>query len=145
MSATRSVEFTGTEWSTADDKAKMAAQLIKFIESGCPRAKFTKRLYNMLSTHMFGHIAHHDSDGFYHVWFSSAEARVSFLKNILKSSSLGDPHYTWSDVERHIRTWLRTSSILDEARAEQAKAEAVSERSHLAHLLRKYPDMAEKT
>lgn len=70
--------FTATRFDTADDKARIAAQLITFIGGGYPRHRFTKRLYNTL-THMFGHIGHCDADGFYDTWFSTlkAESHVS--------------------------------------------------------------------
>ena len=50
--------FTATQWSTAEDKAKFANALMKFIAGDFPRQSFTKSLYRRLSN-TFGHIAHY--------------------------------------------------------------------------------------
>ena len=48
--------FTATQWSTAEDKAKFANALMKFIAQEFPRPAFSKALYQRLSN-TFGHIA----------------------------------------------------------------------------------------
>ena len=40
--------FTATKWSTAEQKAKFANQLMAFIAADFPENKFTKALYNRL-------------------------------------------------------------------------------------------------
>jgi len=50
--------FTPTKWSTAEQKAKFANQLMAFIAADFPENKFTKALYNRLSQ-CFGMIAHY--------------------------------------------------------------------------------------
>ena len=52
-------EFTPTQWASAEDKAKFANALMKFIANEFPRQSFTKPLYQRLSN-TFGHIAHHE-------------------------------------------------------------------------------------
>jgi hypothetical protein len=47
-----------TKWSTAEQKAKFANQLMAFIAADFPENKFTKALYNRLSQ-CFGMIAHY--------------------------------------------------------------------------------------
>jgi len=74
-------QFTPTKWSTAEEKASFANDLLAFIMSGFPKTKFTQKLYQRLSN-CFSHIAEYDRDNFYAVWFSSAEARHSFLRNL---------------------------------------------------------------
>ena len=51
--------FTATQWSTAEDKAKFANALMKFIAHEFPRQSFSKTLYQRLSN-TFGHIAHYN-------------------------------------------------------------------------------------
>lgn len=131
--------FTATRFDTADAKAKVAAQLIKFIDSGYPRNKFTKRLYNAL-THMFGHIAHFDTDGFYHEWFSTPKRQAAFLHDALSASCVGNPHHTWSDVETYIQEWIRASNLLEREQANHNKLVENSERTQLAYLLNKYKE-----
>jgi hypothetical protein len=54
----QSESFTATKWSTAEQKAKFANQLMTFIAADFPENKFTKALYNRLSQ-CFGMIAHY--------------------------------------------------------------------------------------
>ena len=54
-------EFTATNWDSADDKAKFANALMKFIANEFPRQSFTKSLYRRLSN-TFGHIANYAED-----------------------------------------------------------------------------------
>lgn len=105
-------DFTPTPFATAQEKAKFATQLAKFIDAGAPRAKFTKSLYNRLNG-LFGHIAHYDADGFYDEWFSSPEALRSWLRNALSAGGYGSPSHTWYDVELAFRAHLRSSGVLE--------------------------------
>jgi hypothetical protein len=50
--------FTPTKWSTAEQKASFANQLMAFIAADFPANKVTKALYNRLSQ-CFGMIAHY--------------------------------------------------------------------------------------
>ncbi len=50
--------FTATQWSTAEDKAKFANALMKFIAHEFPRQSFSNALYQRLSN-TFGHIANY--------------------------------------------------------------------------------------
>ncbi len=86
--------FTATQWNTAEDKARMADKLTKFILNGFQQGSFTKEMYKRLST-MFGHIAEYNIHGFYTVWFDD------------------DAAWTWSDVERAIQKWLSDNRIVE--------------------------------
>ena len=66
----------------AEDKAKFANALMKFIANELPRQSFTKPLYQRLSN-TFGHIAHHSLDGFYAVFFERDTDKVVFLEQTL--------------------------------------------------------------
>lgn len=96
----------------ATGKAKFANALEAFILAGFPRQKFTKSLYRSL-TNCFGHIAHYDIDGFYATWFSTAFDREQFLRNIIQSSPCGSPEYTYVDVERQVKVWVKNSGIYE--------------------------------
>ena len=144
-------EFTATEHDTAEEKAMAANALVRFIEAECPREKFTQRLYSHLHLHLFGHIAHFDRSGFWHVWFRDAAARVRFLENALAPiiqapeygvsiavGHQGDPAHCWSDVERWFAAWITTTGALDRARAERDHVFEQRERAELARLTAKY-------
>ena len=99
-------QFVPTQWNTAEDKAKFANHLLRFIESGYNENLFYKWFYRRLSN-CFMHIAHYDKYGFYHVWFSDEKKQVAFIKNILSFPCYGDPTWTYSDVEKAIQRYLR--------------------------------------
>jgi len=111
--------FTATKWNTAEDKARLANKLTKFILNGFEQASFTKEMYKRLSM-MFGHIAEYDIQGFYQVWFKDDAACLKWVENALRGGVLGfvvgDPAWTWSDVEKAIQHWLTENKILEQVR-----------------------------
>jgi hypothetical protein len=111
--------FTATQWNTADDKAKMANKLTKFILNGFQQVSFTRKMYTRLST-MFGHIAEYNIQGFYTVWFEDDAACLKWVENAMRGGVLGfivgDPAWTWSDVERALQKWLSDNQILEQIR-----------------------------
>jgi len=111
--------FTATQWNTAEDKARMADKLTKFILNGFQQGSFTKEMYKRLST-MFGHIAEYNIHGFYTVWFDDDAACLKWVENAMRGGVLGfvvgDPAWTWSDVERAIQKWLSDNRIVEKIR-----------------------------
>ena len=111
--------FTATQWNTAEDKARMADKLTKFILNGFQQGSFTKEMYKRLST-MFGHIAEYNLPGFYTVWFDDDAACLKWAENAMRGGLLGfvvgDPAWTWSDVERAIQKWLSDNRIVEQIR-----------------------------
>ena len=109
--------FTATQWNTAEDKAKMANKLTKFILNGFQHASFTKDMYKRLSS-MFGHIAEYDIHGFYTVWFEDDAACLKWAENAMRGGVLGfvvgDPAWTWSDVEKAIQKWISENQIVEQ-------------------------------
>ena len=109
--------FTATQWNTAEDKARMADKLTKFILNGFQQGSFTKEMYKRLST-MFGHIAEYNIHGFYTVWFDDDAACLKWAENAMRGGVLGfvvgDPAWTWSDVERAIQKWLSDNGIVEQ-------------------------------
>ena len=99
-------QFVPTKWNTAEDKAKFANHLLRFIESGYNENLFYKWFYRRLSM-CFMHISHFDKHSFYATWFSDEKRQRAFIKNILKFPCYGDPTWTYSDVEKAIQRYLR--------------------------------------
>lgn len=123
--------FTPTKWSSAVDKRKFALHYISFVQARCPFEKFHEWFYNRLSQ-MFMHIAHYNRHGFYETWCGTPEKRLALLRHHLKYPYVGDPAWTWSDVERELQIWLAESGIV---RAYEFEAQTET-RHHLTATVR---------
>jgi hypothetical protein len=140
-------EFTPTQWASAEDKAKFANALMKFIANEFPRQSFTRSLYHRLSN-TFGHIAHTNVDGFYGAFFERDFDKVVFLEQTLSWPHFGDPTFTFCDVERAVKRRLRVARVIDIFRLLEADATRRRELGTLARLQEKYgvrtppPDLA---
>lgn len=128
-------QFTVTQYSTAEDKAKFANHFVRFAESGFKRTLFYQWFYHRLSN-TFGHIANFNSDGFYAAFFKSTQNTVQFLRWCEAHPCYGDVAYTYSDVEKALLPYVREKLasynvlLLEEIEA--------SERADLARLQAKY-------
>ena len=129
--------FMPTKWATAEDKAKFANALMKFIAAEFPRQGFTRSLYHRLSN-TFGHIAHTNLDGFYVAFFERDFDKIVFLEQTLCWPHFGDPTFTFSDVEHAIEHRLRASKVIDIFRMLEADATRRRELATLARLQEKY-------
>ena len=111
----RGEEFTPTKWATADEKAKIANKLTRFVLAGFQQASFTRAMYQRLSN-MFGHIAHYDIHGFYGTWFADIRCCRDWAEHITSSwlSGIGDPAITWSDVEKALIQWAKDNRIAEQ-------------------------------
>jgi len=114
-----SEQFQATEWSTAEEKAKFANWLTRFMSSGFKSTLFYKWAYSRLSR-CFGHIAHYDRGGFHQTWFASSTDQRRFVERIEQHTPVGDPKYTYSDVERAVQSWVcdnkaRLNDLIDKA------------------------------
>lgn len=111
----RGEEFTPTKWATADEKAKVANKLTRFVLGGFQQASFTRVMYQRLSN-MFGHIAHYDIHGFYATWFADIRCCRDWAEHITSSwlSGIGDPAFTWSDVEKALIQWAKEYRIAEQ-------------------------------
>jgi hypothetical protein len=130
-------QFTPTEFYTAEDKAKFCNHFVRFVRSGFKETLFHKGFYNRLSN-TFGHIAHYNRAGFYHVWFSSPGNRLEFLKRTAERRIYGSPEYTFCDCERVLAEWVRNSGLVEEYGAATRLALEKAERAELARLSAKY-------
>ncbi len=129
--------FTATQWSTAEDKAKFATALMKFVANEFPRRGFSKTLYQRLSK-TFGHIAHYNIDGYYSTFFGRDADKVVFLDQALRWRCYGDPTYTFCDVERAVQRRLRATNVIEVVRMREADATRKRELDILARLQAKY-------
>jgi hypothetical protein len=136
-------QFTATHWDSAQDKAKWANAMALWAKRGFPRNGWRKGLYGPL-THMYGHIAHFNQDGFYEVWFADIHCRLRWLQYAARGGAFaggaGDPAYTWSDVEQALRVWIRNSGLIAHYQQICSQDIEAKERAQLAYLQRKYPD-----
>jgi len=130
-------DFKATKFSTAADKAEFGNTLLRFIESECASALFTKGFYNRLSM-CFGHIAHYCCSQFYEEWFSSLAAQVRFLKHTLRFPCYGDPEYTFSDVERAIQREIVNRNYLARYELRLAEEQQATDLALLRQLESKY-------
>lgn len=108
-------DFTPTEWAPAEEKAKIADKITRFILGGFQQGSFTKAMYQRLSN-MFGHIAHYNINGFYDKWFSDIKACRGWAEHITGNwlSGTGDPRFTWSDVEKALIQWMKDNQIAEQ-------------------------------
>ena len=108
-------DFTATKWATAEDKAKWANKFKKFILSGFQRGCFKKDIYKHLYQ-MFGHCAEYDINGFYSTWFDGTYERLHWVETVTTTwlAGIGDPGFTWSDVEIKLVQWIRDNNIQDQ-------------------------------
>jgi hypothetical protein len=130
-------EFSPTQWASAEDKARFANALMKFIAHEFPRQSFTKSLYQRLSN-TFGHISHHNLDGFYAIFFERDADKVVFLEQTLSWPHFGGPAFTFSDVERAVNRRLRAVKVIDIFRLLEVDATRRRELATLARLQEKY-------
>lgn len=103
--------FTPTRFATAAEKADFARYFVRFLAEGMPSAQFTKKFYNRLST-TFGHIAHVSQLGFYEHFFADLPGKLRFLEQTLGRWPVGDPAWTFRDVEHKLQERIHAAQIL---------------------------------
>ena len=108
-------DFTATKWATAEDKAKWANKFTKFILGGFQQGVFKNDIYRQLH-HMFGHCAEYDINGFYSRWFDSTYECLHWVETVTTTwlAGIGQPQFTWSDVEIKVIQWIRNNNIHDQ-------------------------------
>ncbi len=108
-------DFTNTNFATAEDKARWANKFTKFILGGFQRSSFKKEIYKQLH-HMFGHCAEYDLVGFYCTWFEDTYKCLHWVETVTTTwlAGIGQPQFTWSDVEIKIVQWIRDNKIHDQ-------------------------------
>lgn len=101
----RPAEFepSGYDSGTPERKARFVNSLLRFIDAGYPRERFSRSLYGGLSTHgYFGFIAHYNIHGFYEEKFSTPDRQRRFLVDLRRKcerdAGLDRPDL-WCDVK----------------------------------------------
>jgi len=122
--------YTPTQWSSAEDKEKFAAQFRKFVAGDFNRKDFPKWFYSRLSN-AFGHIAHFNQGGFYDTFFMNARDKLQFIVQTLEWSCHGDPAFTYCDVERDLQQWIRERDFLSYYRDQLCNVEGLEVRLKL--------------
>jgi hypothetical protein len=130
-------QFTATEFSTGEDKAKFCNQFVRFVESDFSFTLFPKWFYSRLSM-TFGHIAHYNQHGFFNTWCERTYDKYSFLARIANHKPCGDPRYTYSDAERFIAEYVQDSGLVEKYQQQVASETETRERAQLAVLKAKY-------
>jgi uncharacterized protein YbgA (DUF1722 family) len=131
--------FTATNFATAEDKAKWANKFTKFILGGFQRNAFKKETYKQLQ-HMFGHCAEYDLDGFYYTWFEDTHKCLLWVETVTTTwlAGIGQPQFTWSDVEIKLVKWIRENNIHDQVAGYLHAETEQKERATLKILLDRY-------
>ena len=132
-------DFTTSNFGTAEDKATWANKFTKFILGGFQKGSFNKKIYRRLHM-MFGHCAEYDIHGFYATWFSTTQTRLHWVEHVTSSwlVGIGDPRFTWSDVEKKLVQWIQENNIYEQV-SEYLEAETeVKEHAVLAALQNRY-------
>jgi hypothetical protein len=119
-------DFTATQFASAADKAAFTNKMTRFILGGFQQGSFHKKMYQHLSN-MFGHIAHYNIHGFYCEWFEDIDKCFRWVENMANNwlVGIGDPKYTWSDVEKALVQWIKDNQIamqLDELNRAEERA-----------------------
>ena len=125
------------EFYTAEDKAKLANDFVRFVSSGFKRTLFTKSLYNHVMN-MWGHIAHYNAGGFYEEWFETPEQQFKFLLRCTDYTSVGSPAFTRIDVELALVKWLHESGKVQELAKSVVDQKTAKDLNTLAHLVSMY-------
>ena len=137
-------DFTATKFASAEEKARIANKLTRFILGGFKQASFSQAMYTRLSN-MFGHIAHYNLNGFYETWFSGPEERFKWAEYVLAGGAygcVGSPAHTWSDVEKALMAWMRDNHIAEQLEAIYRAVVEARELALLRSLQAKYPQEA---
>lgn len=132
-------DFTTTNFATAEDKAKWANKFTKFILGGFQRNSFKKEIYKQLH-HMFGHCAEYDLDGFYSTWFEDTYKCLHWVETAATTwlAGIGQPQFTWSDVEIKVIKWIRNNNIHDQISGYLQAETEHKERATLSALQNRY-------
>ena len=75
------MNFTDTEFMTAQEKSTVLKQWRTFLQSGLKKEHFTKMIYKHLHLHC-GFIAHYDIHGFFSTYFESRADTQEFFDQL---------------------------------------------------------------
>ena len=93
--------FTPTKFTTAAEKAAFARHFVRLLSQDMPAGQFTKPFHQRLSM-TFSHIAHFNQYQVFEHFFADLRGKVRFLEQTLGHWPVGDPTWTFVDVEREL-------------------------------------------
>jgi len=111
LSRFTAAQFTPTKFADAEAKAHFAQHFTRFLARDMAAALFTQAFYRRLSS-TFGHIAHYSRYGFLDHYFHTHDARRRFLKDTMDWRPIGDPAWTFVDVEIALQQRIQNSGLL---------------------------------
>ena len=132
-------DFTTSNFGTTEDKATWANKFTKFILGGFQKGSFNKKIYSRLHM-MFGHCAEYDINGFYVTWFEGTNDCLRWVEHVTTTwlAGIGDPRFTWSDVEKKLIQWIQDNNIHDQVGEYLQQETEAHERATLAALQSRY-------
>lgn len=134
-------QFTATKWATAEEKARWANAMPSWIQRGFPEKGWRQGLYERLHQ-MYCHSAQYNRYGFYDEWFATVQKQRAWLEYVAKGGAfgggMGDPAWTWCDVERALSAWIRERDLVTHYQHLSAQDTEYTERALLAILQQKY-------
>lgn len=103
--------FTLTKFADAEAKSRFAQHFTRFLAQDMPEHLFTQAFYQRLSN-TFGHIAHCSRYGFLDHYFRTPGDRRRFLEDTMGWRPVGDPAWTFVDVEIALQHRIQSSGLL---------------------------------
>ena len=132
-------QYSPNDTTTAEDKARLATNLVAFLVGGCEEAGFTEELHELV-TATFGHRKHFDRAGFFEVWFSEPACRAAYVEQAIAWAWEDDNGLTpgWADVELALQHELRRLELFERFRNEAYAAYAECGQSDLERMIIRY-------
>jgi len=127
-------QFIPTQWNTSQEKADFANAFVRFVENHFQKSHFPDWFYSRLSK-TFGHF---DQATFFRTFFTKGADKLRFLRLTVDHQPVGDPAFTFSDVEKALREWVIGSGRLDRVARTATHAQNRLERENLKRLLEKH-------
>lgn len=133
--------FAATPWCSSRRKQQFADRFVKFVEADFAERLFSRGFYNAVSQ-IFGHHAHYNAAQFYADFFTTAHGKSRFIDHIAHGAfaGLGDPSYTWSDVEQAIQEVASERRWAERFQQAAIAEQQILERALLRELASRYPD-----
>lgn len=128
-------QFTDEPYFSAREKASFANHFAVFVHSGFSYKHWPQWFYERLSR-LFGFIAHFNSEGFWHNYFSTTLGKVEFLLQCTGGLNNGDWYF--DEVELTIRDWILDNQFTNIYIDSYALEEEEKERKELLRLLQRY-------
>jgi len=104
-------QFTPTRFTDGEAKARFAQHFARFLANDMAEHLLTQAFYRRLSN-TFGHIAHYSRHGFLDHYFRTPAGKRRFLIDTMDWRPVGDPAWTFVDIEITLQQRIRTSGLL---------------------------------